>query len=161
MLTVEITGDRELIAKLSAMPSKVHDALLRKGNSLRLLLEAKVKQKLSGEVLNVRTGALRRSIFGTTDDQRTAITWRVASSGDVKYAARWEFGFKGDEEVRAHTRTITQAFGREITPKEVAVRSFIRHVDVAARPFLRPSLAEMAPEIVRGLTEAVKEGMKE
>lgn len=68
MLNVILVGDRELITKLDQMPARVHAVLLKKVTTLALLLEAKVKgEELSGQMLKVQTGALRRSIFETVD----------------------------------------------------------------------------------------------
>ncbi len=125
----------------------------------RLILEALIKRKLSGEVLNVQTGKLRRSIYSYVEAEGDAISGVVAQSGDVKYGARWEFGFTGDEVVQAHVRTITQAFGRAIAPREVEVREFTRHIDQPARPYMRPSLAERAEAIVERLRGAAAKGM--
>src|SRR6185437_10790306 len=60
-LNVTMVGDRELIARLSEMQARLRAALVKKVTSLSLRLETKVKGKLSGEVLHVRTGARRNT----------------------------------------------------------------------------------------------------
>lgn len=161
MLNITVSGDKELIARIEAMPAAVHAALLRKVTVLALKLEAKIKtDKLSGQVLNVRSGALRRSISNAVEDSSTKITGRAFSSGDVKYAAIHEFGFKGSETVKAHTRVIKQAFGKAISPKTVMVSAFTRQMNMPERSFMRTALADMQGEIVQGLTAAVAEGLK-
>ena len=92
MFTIEIKGDRELVERLNAMPSTVRVVLRRKVYMLALLLEAMVKEKLSGPVLNVVSGALRRSITEEVTDNPEQISAKVYSSGDVKYAAIHEYG---------------------------------------------------------------------
>ena len=159
MLNVTVTGDRELIEKLTAMPSKVHAALLRKVTALDLKLEAKVKQKLSGEVLNVRTGALRRSIFGKVEDEPTRVVGKVASSGDVKYAAIHEFGGK----TAAHE--IVAKNGQALAFMMGGKQVFFKKVNhpgstMPERSFLRSSLGEMKDEIIGGIREAVAEGTR-
>lgn len=156
-LKVEIFGDRDLIERLSSMPSKVHAALLRKVTALDLKLEAKVKQKLSGEVLNVRTGALRRSIFGKVEDEPTRVVGKVASSGDVKYAAIHEFGGK----TAAHE--IVAKNGQALAFMMGGKQVFFKKVNhpgstMPERSFLRSSLSDMKSEILEGLRQAVKEG---
>src|SRR5260370_38249780 len=74
------------------MPGKLQAALLQKVSHLALKLEAKVKQKLSGDVLQVRTGNLRRSIQNKVEQSTTSVIGKGYSSGDVKNAALHEFG---------------------------------------------------------------------
>ena len=93
MLSVTVVGDKELIARFDAMPAKLHAALLRKVYELALKLEAKVKNdKLSGQVLNHKSGNLWRSIQNKVTDSATSVVGQVYSAGDVKYAAIHEFG---------------------------------------------------------------------
>ena len=159
MLSVQLVGDRELVAKLQAMPARVHDALLKKVMTLALQLEAKVKQKLSGEVLNVRSGALRRSIFETIQDDPTTVVGKVASSGDVKYAGIHEFGGTIPAHEIVPNKAMALAF--VIGGKQVfATRVEIPDVQMPQRSYLRSSLTEMEPQIVEGLREAVREGMQ-
>jgi HK97 gp10 family phage protein len=159
MLSVTLIGDRELVAKLTAMPSKVHDALRRKVTELALLLEAKVKSdKLSGQVLNVQTGALRRSIFETVEDSPTQVVGKVASSGDVKYAAIHEFGGKIDipEIVPVKAKALHfMGAGGDVFAKRTRAHT----VDMPERSFMRSSLADMQAQITQGLRDAVRQGL--
>jgi len=61
-------------AALAAMPERVQGALAAKANALAAELEAKVQQKLAGEVLNARSGALARSIVATIEVDLPAVT---------------------------------------------------------------------------------------
>jgi phage gpG-like protein len=112
---------------------------------------------LSGQVLNVKTGRLRRSIFNEVTDTSTAVTGKVASSGDVKYAAIHEFGGK----TPAH----------EILPNKAKALAFVmggKQVFAAVvhhpgsvmpeRSYMRSSLHEMEQEIRDGIRAAVIEG---
>lgn len=155
-VTVQV-NDTQVLARFDVMSDRVHDALVAKVGALTLQLEAKVKAKLSGDVLQVRTGALRRSIFSKVDDQGDAVYGIAASSGDVKYAAFFEFGFTGTEAVRAHIRHISEAFGKPLKEEiAVQVRAHDRKVDMPAHSFLRSSLAEMKDQIAAGLKQAVQ-----
>lgn len=157
MLNVSLVGDRELMAKLEAMPQRVHDALLKKVTLLALQLEAKVKQKLSGDVLNVRSGALRRSIFEAVADQLSSVIGKVASSGDVKYAGIHEFG--GTIPAHEVLPDKAKALAFIVGGKQVFARRVqIPDVQMPERSYLRSALAEMAQEITEGLREAVREG---
>jgi phage gpG-like protein len=153
VLSVTLTGDRELIERLDAMPAKVQAALFAKVNYFALRLEEKVKKKLSGEVLNVRSGNLRRSIASDVTQSPTSVVGRVYSSGDVKYAGIHEFGGQTKahiiEAVNAKALAF-QAGGKQVFAKRV------KHPGskIPERSYLRTSLAEMREEIVEGLREA-------
>lgn len=159
MLNVVITGDKELIAKLDAMPARVREALIKKVTALSLKLEDKVKRKLNGEVLNHRTGKLWRSITHKVESDSQSITGRVFSSGDVKYAAIHEFGGKTSPHV------IEARNGKALAFQLTGKQAFFRKVNhpgstIPERSFLRSSLADMKDEIVDGLKEAVAEGTR-
>ena len=158
MLNITVTGDRELISRLAAMPDKVHRSLLRKVTALALALEAKIKEKLSGNVLNVVTGALRRSIASAVEDTPTKVVGRDFSSGDVKYAAIHEFGGKtGAHDIIA---TKAQALAFMMGGKQVFAKS-VHHPgsNIPERSYMRSSLGDMRAEIVDGLKQAVRDGL--
>ncbi len=153
-----IVGDKETVARLDAMPRHVHDSLVRTMTRLLLRLEAKVKMKLSGEVLKVRTGTLRRSVTSRLLDLLSAV-WGIVGT-NVKYAAAHEYGFHGTVTVKEHLRTIRTAWGKELkNPVRVSVRSHSRKVDLPEKSFLRSALAEMDGQIRTELAEAVREGV--
>ena len=159
MLNVTLIGDRELIARLDAMPGKLQAALLQKVSYLALKLEAKVKQKLSGDVLNVKSGDLRRSIDNKVDQSGTSVTGKVYSSGDVKYAAIHEFG----GQTKAHV--IEAVNGKALAFMMGGKQVFFRRVNhpgsnIPERSFLRSSLTDMREEITEGLHQTVVETLK-
>ncbi len=124
------------------MPSALRRQLNVAITRLTLMLQRDVKaQKLSGQVLNVRTGTLRRSIDYAVAETPTAIVGKVSTN--VRYGRRHEYGFSGTETVRAHLRSIKQAFGRSINPKTVQVASFTRSVNLPERSFLRSALQDL------------------
>ena len=71
-----------------------------------------------------------------------------------------EYGFSGPETVRAHSRTIKQAFGRAISPKTVFVKEFSREMHMPERSFMRSALADKREEIKQGLADAIHEGTR-
>ena len=85
---------------------------------------------------NVQTGRLRSSITSQVSGDGMS----VVIGTNVEYAPRLEMGYSGQESVKAHTRTITQAFGRAIAPREVQVSAFTRQANAPAYPFLRPAI---------------------
>ncbi len=91
-LTLVVEGSKEMMAKFDALPAKIRDRVGGKAmNQGALLLESYIRtEKLSGQVLRVRSGRLRSSI-----------THRVAQEGDdtvarvgtnVIYAKIHEYG---------------------------------------------------------------------
>lgn len=142
------------------MPSKVRAALVRKVTALRLKLEAKIKtEKLSGQVLHVRSGNLRASIFSQTIEEGDKILGRAASSGDVKYAGIHEFGGK----TPAH---VIEAKGNALAFMFQGKQAFFKRVNhpgsqMPQRSFMRSSLADMREEIIDGMTQAVKQAAAE
>ena len=159
---IEVHGSVEIVARLEALPEKLRASLRKKVPFLALLLEDHIKSdKLSGQVLNVVTGRLRRSIHSDVIETGTSIEGRVSSSGDVKYAAIHEYGFSGAETVRAHTREIKQAFGHAITPRTVNVREFVRQMEMPERSFMRSSFDDLKDVLRRGLVSAINEGLAE
>lgn len=154
-------GDRELVARLSAMPEALRRALVRKVTTLGYKLEAKVKGKLSGDVLKVRTGALRRSIFfAMAESTSDAVKGKVASSGDVRYAAIHEFGGRTPPHIIEPVKAKVLAF--MVGGKQVFARR-VNHPgsQMPQRSFLRSSLADMSGEISVGLKDAIREGLRQ
>ena len=157
---IEVQGEEAVLARLEALPEKLRAALVKKISFLTLYLENYIKtQKLSGQVLNVVTGRLRRSIFSTVKSNETSVEGDVRSSGDVKYAAIHEFGYSGPEVVAAHTREIKQAFGRAIEPMTVQVREHVRQVDMPERSFMRSSFNDLKTMLQQGVRDAIEEGI--
>lgn len=159
MINITVVGDQALIARLSRMPDQVRTALVRKATALALKLEARVKRKLTNDVLHVRTGALRRSIFYKVISDTQGVTGKVASSGDVKYAGIHEFGGLTKPHVITPKKAKALAFmkgGKQV----FAMRVNHPGSRIPARSFLRSSLREMRGEIVTELKRAVVEGLR-
>lgn len=158
MFTVELRDDR-LRARLAAMPARVRASLYRKVNALAVQLADLVRQKLSGAVLHVRSGDLRASIFEDVSQTTTSVTGRVASSGDVKYAAIHEYGGTIPAHEIAPSKSQALAFVWQ-GKQQFFRRVEIPDVEMPERSFLRSSLADMKDDIVEGLREAVLEGLR-
>ena len=155
MLNVDIEGAAELAARVDAMPTAIRAALKDKIADLADRLVDKIKNdKLGGEVLRARTGALQGSIEASVDDAGASVF-----SAGVKYAFAQEYGFDGDESVAAHSRAIREAFGNAIAPKTIFVRAFSRHMNLPERSFMRSALDDMQDEITQALSDAVSEGL--
>jgi phage gpG-like protein len=159
MITVELIGDRELAARLDAMPGRMREGIARAVTKLGFELQRKVQsEKLSGQVLKVRTGTLRSSINTRVDQGADSVTATVGTN--IRYGRVHEYGFDGSQSVRAHLRHITEAFGRPIRPTTQNVGAYTRHVHLPERSFLRSALREMQPQIEAELSAAVAQAVR-
>lgn len=151
---IQLIGTEKLVAKFDGYIGALRPQLKIAMQKITFTLVRYVKErKLSGQVLNRRTGTLSRSIKGAVIDEPARIIGDVASrsggNAPLKYAARWEYGFKGSEKVRQHIR-------RTATGGTANVRSFVRNINLNARPYLRPSKEENTGYIKETLQAAVK-----
>lgn len=135
----------------------VRDAMLEQASSLRDALEARIQQKLSGEALQTRSGALAESIQASVDDDASAVSI-VASSSGVAYAAIQEFGGKtaAHEIVATNAKALTFAAGGG----QIFAKS-IHHPGstLRARSYIGSSIGEMSDEFVAGLKQAVLDAL--
>jgi phage gpG-like protein len=157
MLQVALQDEFSLV--LAAMPDRVRQALSRKATMLAAALQGKIQQKLSGTVLNARTGALARSIVASVDETGADILVRIGPAADITYAAIHEFGGTIPPHEIVPNKASALAFasgGKQIFAKRVNLPA----VTMPQRSYLRSSLSEMAGEIVEGLNAAVTEAVQ-
>lgn len=107
------------------------------------------------------TGGSGESIVDVQVDEKGAV---LRKGSKVPYGSVHEFGFTGVQNVSAHTRTITQAFGEPIEPTTVQVSAHRRPMSIPKRPHLRPGLNAAAPDVAkysrRKLFEMVDEALQ-
>lgn len=158
MISAAVLGDGSALERLRALPDLANTGIARAIAKLGLDLQSHVQQdKLSGQVLAVRSGALKSSIEVATDQGATSITATVYS--DLDYAAAQEYGFSGTVNVRASLRQIKEAFGHPIAAKTIAVGAHSRRMNLPERSFLRSALDDMAPDIGAGVEDALREAI--
>ncbi|HMQ28242.1 MAG TPA: hypothetical protein PKA98_19795 [Acidimicrobiales bacterium] len=106
---------------------------------------------LPGEPPRVRTGALRASLGHEVHVEGDVLIGRlgVREGPASRYARALEFGFEGLVVVPGHTR-------RDAYGNEVLVRTHVRPMRLAARPYLRPTLGEQQATILRTTFEAIR-----
>ncbi len=171
-ITIDVRAQTWL-ARLAGAPQRLRGALETTVTRLTILVQGAVKQKLTGEVLHVRTGTLRRSINQLVSS--TAEEVRGVVGTNVAYAHIREFGFEGDVTVRAHTRrsaaqmSLARFRNRKGGGKvEIAgsyakagggvgvvnVREHTMHMRMPESSFLRSSLADARPQIVADIKAA-------
>lgn len=158
-MSMRVIGDKALALRLEQMSEAVRSAAGQAVAVLVLKLQRKiVRDKLNGQVLKVQTGTLARSIDQVVLPSADGV--RGIVSTNVEYARKHEYGAKGSESVKAHLRTVKQAFGKPISPRKVAVRAHSRKVDYPERSFMRSALADMREEILADMEAAVKGATK-
>jgi len=143
-----------VIAKLENARMAVQGEMRKTIERLAIQLTGKIKsEKLSGQVLNVRTGTLRRSISYQIQQTGTDTIAKIGTN--VKYAAAHEYGFNGTASVRNHVRNITQAFGKQINPVMVQVKAHNRKMNIKENSFARSALNEMQKDIENEIISTV------
>lgn len=158
---ITVTGDRELIQRLNTLIPEVRRELLKRVTRLALDMVRHVRtNKLSGQVLNHRTGRLWRSIFQRVAADTYGVVATVASSSDVPYAGIHEFGGRTRPHDIVARRKKALAFmiqGNMVFAKRV------RHPgsNMPERSFLRSSLTDMRARIDRDMKDAVAEGVRQ
>jgi len=155
-----VIGDAEVVKRLHAVPERVQGKLRDTIGRLVLKLQRRVMQdKLSGQVLKVRTGTLRRSIDQRVETTNSGVVGIVSTN--LKYGKAHEFGSNKPVTVKAHLRIIKQAWGRPLAaPVTSTVRAHQRLQKLPERSFLRSALRDMQPEVIAALDKAVGEGIK-
>ncbi len=154
MLSLELDGLDETAARLDAYPAALAAALRAKAAELAAALADTVKNdKLSGGVLNTRSGALRDSIVADVSADADGVVASVYSDGDVKYAAIQEYGGK----TGAHE--ILPVKAQALAFMAGGALRFARRVEhpgsmIPARSYLGSALDDMRDDIVAELGDA-------
>lgn len=157
LLNIAVTGDKEVLARFDAIPAKVHRALYARIFGLALELEHYIKtEKLSGQVLNHRTGKLQSSINSEVKESGANIIGRVFSNNSVNYAAIHEFGGQVPDRYPVNGKALHFFIGG----KEVFAK-FARGFTMPERSFMRSGLADYKEKIIAGMTDAVKKAVAE
>lgn len=160
MISGSISGDEAFIARLRVLAPKAFQALNNEVERLTYKLVGFIKtSKLSGQVLNRRSGRLSRSVNAAFS--RTEAEIKGSAGTNVAYAKPHEYGFHGTVNVREHLRLQKMAWGRELKePKHVTVRSHSMKMNLPEKSFLRSALADMKPEIRERITAVLNQVVK-
>jgi phage gpG-like protein len=157
MLALQLDGLKEADARLTAYPAALTAALSAKAAELATALADMVKNdKLSGAVLNTRSGALRDSIAASVSTDADGVLASVGSEGDVKYAAIQEYGGKTSAHEILPVKAEALAFvigGAQVFARRVEHPGSL----IPERSYLRSSLDDMRDEIVAALADAATE----
>lgn len=173
MINDWIIGAEEVTRRLRAIPDGVRSNLTDSIGRLTLKLQRKVKQeKLSGQVLKVRTGTLRRSVDQSMVTDGNSIAGVVSTN--VKYGKAHEYGFQGtvQQTVKEHLRRSKEQMKAAILKRKdgmsfvskrgkkngaILVREHTRtaQINLPERSFLRSALRDMEGEIIKSINKAV------
>jgi len=156
-----VTGDREAIARFAEWPKQLHDSLYQRIEKLTNELYARVL-----ELVPEKTGALKKEIISKMFDGPERIKGYVSlakglDQEDYIKAGALEYGAHTGVKVRPYRRTITEAFGRSISPTDIDVKAYQRVANIEAHLFMRGALAGMESEVVAELTDAINEVAKD
>lgn len=146
LIQAVVVGGDELAARLDQGAQGFVLALQDGIGRAVLRVQGRVKDKLSGEVLQVRTGRLRRSITEVVETSGDRVEGTVGTNAE--YAAIHEYGYTGPVNVMESLRTSKLG---NVFP----VRAHVRNVDMPERSFIRSALAELQPDIRAFIEQAV------
>jgi len=161
MLTVTLTGADELGARLDRAPATVQAAVAAKSAALAAELLELVRAKLTGGVLQSRSGALAASagVDGPAIDGDQIVTTLFAGA-DLKYAEIQEYGGVTSPHDILPARAKALAFlmgGQQVFAR------IVHHPGsrVPERSYLRSSLAEMADRIETEMKAAALDALRQ
>jgi phage gpG-like protein len=153
MIKVELVGTDKVIARFASLPQKARQSLIDAMKRQWFALQAHVvSQKLSGQVLKRVTGNLASSINVDSKFEESPAEIVGSVGTKVIYGAIHEDG--GTVNVKAHTRNVTQVFGRPITPVEAFVRAHT--ATYPQRSFLRSSINDLSGQIRSDIEQSVR-----
>ncbi len=153
----EVVGAEDLDRQFAGFPALVSQGLLAKARALAEALAAKVRdEKLSGQTLESRSGALKASIAAEVAQDGDGVTATVGSSGDVKYAAIQEYGGRTSPHEILPDKAKALAFMMGGAP------TFARRVahpgsEIPGRAYLQSSLDESYEDVVAALADVAKQ----
>lgn len=166
MITWKVTGEQQVITTLRDITPSVKSKLVNCMNRIAIDLQGQVvKNKLSGQLLNRRTGTLASSIqpkvVVTTAGVTGIVGSRVNESMPLKYAHIHEYGFNGTVTVKQHLRMMTTAFGRPVKePRQITISPHTAVRNVREKRYLRGTLEENRDKYLEMINAAVGEGIK-
>jgi len=153
MITAEIISGKRIPTQLLAEGKLMQSAVAKTMQRLAIRMVTLVKTKLSGEVLNVRTGRLRRSIHYSMESAGAVTTVIVGTN--VAYAPIHEFG--GVIPAHLVQARNAQALRFSMNGKTVFAKSaHIPAIKMPKRSFLQSSLEQLMPEMRQAMVTSVQ-----
>lgn len=143
-----LVGTQAYLEKLERAKVTLREKILRCMRAQMFAIADYIRaNKLSGQVLNRRSGDLSRATTGQIEEASEQRVVGVVGTQGIPYAGVHEFGWSGD-------RTVSQAFGRPIVPRSITFhypeRSFIRTGSQERKPNVMAAFHEVAAAFGRG-----------
>ena len=165
-LSVSVTGVEEVAAHFGKLSESAHDKVYQKVMGLSIAVMNRAKQKVSGPVLNVKTGQLRANIFQDVEDGPGGIVGSIFEAQNVKYAAIHEFGgviqHPGGTAYLIDPKTgVSKWISNKASIADQLPRTKAHTIHMPERSYLRSSLGEMKATIIEQLTDTVQKAMQE
>lgn len=178
MIRGVIIGSEKITTRFNKIQAQALPKLTARIQKVVIKLQgAVIKDKLSGQVLNVRSNNLRSSIHQSVTTSGGTITGIVGTN--VEYAAYHEYGLNDTINVKEHLRRtkaekIAYVKGknkgklnplamRKAQKKKAAtitVKAHTRKVNYPEHSYLRSAMADMQGEIRVEISEGMKEAIK-
>jgi phage gpG-like protein len=150
-IAIAIAGVDALVARLAGLPDALSAQLGNGFGTIAQALYARVIDNLSGAVVNARSGKLQAAV--TQDSDNGAATIGIDASV-TPYGAALEFGASIPAQLIAAKNAKALAFvvgGSQVFAKHVMHPAFV----LPPHSFLRAALADLAPDILATLDDAV------
>jgi len=167
MITAKITKGAGLGKQFKDSIPNIQSGVQKEIMRLALKMTTLVMTKLSGDVLKVRTGRLRRSIHPEWDFEPGV--YRATVGTNVEYAGIHEYGgiIHAKERIqkmyfKAKDGIVSRQFVKKSKSNFMQEAQRKAHdIHMPERSYLRSSLREMNTEIVTGLQAALVKEIKE
>lgn len=156
-----ITGDRRVVARFDEWPKDFHDALLARIRDLTSELQSRVRALAPSRTDKLKDEIISR-VFDDPQKIKGLVTLEDGLSGsEYAKAGALEYGAHRATRVRKHRRTITEAFGRTISPTSADIQAYSRIANIDAQIFLRGGLGDVEGDAVTQLQEVIDQSSKE
>ena len=155
-ILVNVAGGDALVAWFQSRPAALDIRLGTGFSGIATALYARVLDKLAGDAVNAGDGRLREAITPSSDNRSARV---YVSTADAPYAGALEYGASIPEQLISIKNGKALAFvvgGSQVFAKQVTHPAFV----LPPHSFLRAALADLAPEVLATLDDAVAEAMQ-
>ena len=155
-ILVNIAGAEALTARFQSRPAALDARLGTAFSGIADALYQRVLGNLAGDAVADRSGKLRDAVTEASDARSAAVG---VDSGAAPYAGALEFGASIPAQLIAIKNGKALAFavgGSQVFAKRVTHPAFV----LPPHSFLRRALADLAPEAVATIEDAVAEAMQ-
>ena len=161
MIKSTVEGEKEVLARISTVSTKTIRRIDETVGAFTLRLSRSAQVKLSGGVVNKRSGSVLTAIQRGTSIKKYSwgIRGTVGASGASKKVAiaagAIEYGSTHQARILEATKAGTLRFqigGKTVFAKRVLIPAF----EIPERSFLRSSLRELGPSYLSAMNSAVQ-----